>query len=282
MRLRAFFGFTSGVLLLGTLMYCSPSTTTGGDPDAGVCEPDAGGAYCPCDPNTYKPSDCYTGPVGTNGKGICKAGKRTCNAGVLSACVGEVLPKEETCNYADDDCNGVADDLPELAGADPIAYCNSPACDPTFRDAGIFCFSGDLGICGAGRKTCAPGAAQGMPTGCQSFIKAGVPEECNGVDDDCNGSVDDGLLGTMGACDVPGKKGECAKGESDCVNGVVGCAQQVYPATETCNGKDDNCDGIIDNVGSCSVAGEKCCRDINSSYAYCEDSSWWSYYDICN
>ena len=281
MRLSVLLGVGAGTLLLGTLLYCSPGATTGGNSDAGVCDPDSG-TNCPCDSNTYKPSDCYSGPKGSNGKGICKAGKRTCTAGVLSACIGEVLPQPEVCNYADDDCNGLADDVPELQDAAPIAYCNSSACDPTFRDAGIYCFTADLGICGAGRRTCAAGAAHGAPTGCEAFIKAGVPEECNSIDDDCNGQVDDGLIGTLGECNVTGKKGECKKGQNDCIDGGVECTQQVQPTTETCNAKDDNCDGIIDNFGSCTGSGEKCCRDVNSTYAFCETSSSWAYYDICN
>ena len=246
MRFRVFLGVSAGTILLGTLMYCSPtSSTSGNSSDAGVCDPDTG-AYCPCDPNTYKPSDCYTGPKGSNGKGICKAGKRSCTpAGTLTDCAGEVLPKTEICNYADDDCNGVTDDVPELRDAAPIAYCNSSACDPSFRDAGIYCFTADLGICGAGRKTCAGGAAQGAPTGCESFIKTGAPEECNNIDDDCNGAIDDGIP-DQGECDADGGVGNCAKGVGTCKAGVIECPNNE-PSAEKCNGKDDDCNGKTDD-----------------------------------
>src|SRR5689334_4001756 len=127
----------AAILGAGFLTYCTPETTTG-DTDAAVCDPDSG-ANCPCDPS-FKTVECYTGPKGTNGKGICKTGKRSCVNGLLTACVGEVLPKEEVCNLADDDCNGKADDVAELANIQPIANCNSPACSPGFVDAGIECF----------------------------------------------------------------------------------------------------------------------------------------------
>ncbi len=61
-------------------------------------------------PNIGQP--CYTGPNGTIGVGICKAGKYTCdgNSGIM--CSGEVTPKPfDFCgNDKDDNCDGVVDD----------------------------------------------------------------------------------------------------------------------------------------------------------------------------
>src|SRR5262245_34186590 len=81
-----------GAVAIGSLMYCSPVRSFVND-DAGTVVCKEGGEGCPCDPAVFKPVDCYEGPRGTNGKGICKTGKRTCTAdGTLTACVGEVLP----------------------------------------------------------------------------------------------------------------------------------------------------------------------------------------------
>src|SRR5262245_43811720 len=52
----------------------------------------------------------YTGPAGTNGKGICRAGVQYCIDGVWQACLGEVAPLSESCNLVDDDCNSSIDD----------------------------------------------------------------------------------------------------------------------------------------------------------------------------
>ena len=190
---RTFALVLGGALVTGFMVHCAPTTTTGGDPDAAVCDTTTG-ANCPCDPATYKPSDCYEGPKGTNGKGICKAGKRTCANGLVTTCVGQVLPKTETCNLADDDCNGVADDLPEFANVTPIAFCTSPACSPSYFDAGIECYGSEKkGICAAGKKACAPALTGGQPNGCEPFpgIRP-IQEICdNKIDDDCNGIVDD-------------------------------------------------------------------------------------------
>ncbi len=57
---------------------------------------------------------CYSGPAGTMGMGACRAGTRTCMAGMpatFGACVGEVLPRTEVCgNGVDDDCDGMTDE----------------------------------------------------------------------------------------------------------------------------------------------------------------------------
>ena len=79
---------------------CSPNNN---DTDAGdggpACDPDSGDpAGCPCDPNS-KTVDCYTGPPGTNSKGLCKTGKRSCTPqGTYTLCEGEVTPQPELCD----------------------------------------------------------------------------------------------------------------------------------------------------------------------------------------
>jgi hypothetical protein len=55
--------------------------------------------------------NCYAGPAGTSGRGICRAGTETCSAGRWGACAGQVLPRAESCNRMDDDCDGRVDDM---------------------------------------------------------------------------------------------------------------------------------------------------------------------------
>ncbi len=63
---------------------------------------------------------CYTGPAGTQGIGLCKAGMQACAAdgsGFLD-CVGEIVPSAENCAAPEDeDCNGIA----PACGGDLIA-----------------------------------------------------------------------------------------------------------------------------------------------------------------
>jgi hypothetical protein len=57
---------------------------------------------------------CYTGPKGTEGVGICKAGTQACRGGAWSLCVGQLLPQAEVPNGEDDNCNGKIDDVWEV------------------------------------------------------------------------------------------------------------------------------------------------------------------------
>lgn len=81
---------------------------------------------CDCTPGTTRA--CYTGPAGTQGVGICRAGSQTCvsgSGGVGSAwgsCSGQTLPGTETCNGLDDNCDGRVDE----AACGPSVMCPAP------------------------------------------------------------------------------------------------------------------------------------------------------------
>ncbi|MFT7582457.1 MAG: hypothetical protein ACI9MR_004139, partial [Myxococcota bacterium] len=57
---------------------------------------------------------CYDGAVGTAGTASCMAGTATCAGGSLGPCVGQTLPTSETCDTADNDCDGIVDDKTSL------------------------------------------------------------------------------------------------------------------------------------------------------------------------
>ncbi|MEM1029637.1 MAG: hypothetical protein AAGN82_04765 [Myxococcota bacterium] len=63
---------------------------------------------CACEPGVA--ADCYGGPDGTLGVGICRRGRRDC-ATPDAVCTGEVTPVLEACgNERDDDCDGSVDE----------------------------------------------------------------------------------------------------------------------------------------------------------------------------
>ena len=67
----------------------------------------AGGGATMCAAGTTK--SCYSGPKGTEGVGICKAGEQVCrgDGAGYEECSGEVTPKVESCAGAEDeDCDG--------------------------------------------------------------------------------------------------------------------------------------------------------------------------------
>ena len=71
-----------------------------------LCDPVSGCAHVA----NHFARPCYGGPAGTADVGACRSGLETCSAGGLGACVGQVTPGAETCNGADDDCNGLTDE----------------------------------------------------------------------------------------------------------------------------------------------------------------------------
>lgn len=72
---------------------------------------------------------CYTGPEATVGVGVCQPGEQVCNMGdwygtlqsgqyVSGACGGEILPTDEICDGADNNCDGVVDYGEEIPDTD--------------------------------------------------------------------------------------------------------------------------------------------------------------------
>lgn len=148
------------------------------------------------------------------GKGACAntKGFTVCGVDGQATCdVKAFPPQKETCNGADDDCDGDTDE-----------------------------FQGEL-TCGVG--ACAvttDKCIDGIPQECTP-AQPGT-EVCNGIDDDCDGLADDHLGFTTcgtGACETAVVN--CVEGApQDCIPGV--------PGTEVCNDIDDDCDGALNNV----------------------------------
>lgn len=87
-----------------------------------------------CSPGTTKP--CYEGTAGTEGKGICVGGTATCDpdGSKWGACVGQVVPKAETCAATEDeDCDGLDCVMWAHAYGDPLLgqHIEAIAKDPT-------------------------------------------------------------------------------------------------------------------------------------------------------
>jgi|GEM_PF-1953096 len=142
---------------------------------------------------------CYTGPAGTSGVGICKPGKKTCDAtGHYGPCTGDVTPgKSENIfnsnctDGLDNDCNGLKD-CQELG-----CLLLSSSCAPTVCTAGATqsCYTGPsgtsgVGVCKAGSQTCASDGKSWGP--CTGQVTPGSEGAActDGLDNDCNGLVD--------------------------------------------------------------------------------------------
>ena len=164
---------------------------------------------------------CYTGTKGCTRQsggnytcvGPCKAGIKSCQSGKWTSCVGEVNSQKEVCDYKDNDCDGVVDNM----GGTCTASC------------------GLVGkpFCRYNKYHC---------------VVANPPAEiCDGKDNDCDGQVDETFLKHRKACVPPNAIGECKNSGmyTACNNGSLVCSPGSKK-TETCNSKDDDCDGLID------------------------------------
>jgi hypothetical protein len=155
------------------------TTTSAGGAGGAVATGGAGGAPQVCQPGAM--TGCYTGPAGTEGVGVCKAGTQTCAPDGMSwgPCDGQVLPSPETCKTpVDDDCNGVANE----GGLD----C---ACKPGSTQS---CYDGppgteNVGICASGTATCANDGTGWGP--CIGEILPAVENCLAAADEDCDGKA---------------------------------------------------------------------------------------------
>ena len=144
----------------------------------------------------------------------------------------------ETCDGADEDCDGVVDE--DL----------SRECYPAHPD------TRGVGRCRPGVVTCVAGEFGA----CQAAITP-RDEVCDLRDDDCDGQVDEDDPGGGAPCETGGL-GRCALGQVTCVAGRLDCVQVGQEADETCNLDDDDCDGEVDE--GTQACGEGVCRRVVS------------------
>ena len=155
----------------------------------------------------------------TGQPGVCAAGNTQCSGGALS-CVSVQGPSPETCDNADNDCDGQTDE-------------GNPG-------GGGSCSTGQPGVCSGGTLQCGGGSLSCVANNGPSA------ETCNNQDDDCDGLIDEGNPGGGGSCST-GQPGICAAGTLQCGGGSLSCVANNSPTTEICgNNADDDCDGQTD------------------------------------
>jgi len=201
--------------------------------------------------------ECFSGAANAifkvdNDKSICVKGTQSCMGGEFwSSCDGEVVPRTETCNGIDDDCDGLVDNGFFIGQACVVGrgICQRTGVYKCNENGTVDCVNPDGSLVEAG---------------------VGTNELCDNIDNNCNGIVDEGF--TLGA--------PCNSGMGVCrVRGVTVCSEDgltvscngtpTEPGVEICGDDlDNNCDGRVDNVdglGATCTTGEGICqvRGIN-------------------
>ncbi len=179
--------------------------------------------------------ECYGGPAGSENVGPCRVGLESCSGGRWPGfCVGDIVPRVDSCNQADDDCNGIIDDGGEVgevctgsngcAGAKACdaggsVRCFAPSkneCDlcggPDVINVGDECMS-DQGCIGG--FVCAPDAnfsvcvtpVQNECGLCGGPAVSGLTDACMSADS-CPGMVVCSDAGDAPVCNAP-LKNEC-------------------------------------------------------------------------
>lgn len=224
---------------------------------------------CPCIDGALQLCSSVGDPASLTIEMICEPGIQYCIAGVWSdECIGEVGPREETCNGLDDDCDGAIDEglLNPLGECDDGTPPPPEDCGPTGEGNGID-DNGD-GDVDEGCSCVVPEYDPDLPRRGQPCYGGPIYTLGVGV---CHGGTRDCIGGTWGACEgqvVPSDE-VCGDEEDNDCDGFVDetCPDCTEPVDEVCDFRDNDCDGLIDEgvrngCGGCGeVAEDEICDD---------------------
>lgn len=181
---------------------------------------------------------CYTGPTNTRNESPCKDGKQVCGPdGKFGPCMDERTPVAETCanEGADDDCDGVKDDVPK----------RGTSCSDSSTGMGV-CRANATWQCQVGSEVCLNGM---MAT----EICAG-----NNADEDCDAKVDEGF-------DLQTDEMNCGSCGNRCGAGLT-CCRGACVSTATSNSNCGMCGAICGPGLTCCGSG---CVNLKTNASNC-------------
>jgi hypothetical protein len=199
-------------------------TTSCGTAGTRTCPPEGDGACAPpaetcdgadqdCDAAIDEGFECTGSGTRACVTSCGSAGTQACAGCAWGACVAPA----ESCNGADDDCDGAVDD-------------------------GFACALGSSGAC---PTACGSTGSRSCTAACGWDLCTPPPEICNGVDDDCDTTCDDGFTccrGTTRDCSTLGFHAGAAVCSGDCsswdTSTCTNCGNGTRNPGEACDGAD--------------------------------------------
>ncbi|MBU1244225.1 SUMF1/EgtB/PvdO family nonheme iron enzyme, partial [Myxococcota bacterium] len=234
------------------------------------------------------------------GVGACTGGTEYCSAGIWGpTCVGEVLPRTETCDGADNDCDiGIDEDFNFDSDLNYCGSCTNSCL--TNRPSNSYPINCSAGTC---QYACSYGyhdinldlntlgmAGDGCEYACEPSASTGI-EFCDGIDNDCDGATDEvadlvappaGYCRTGGGCGLTvtttcqifdgSKQWVCNYPAA--VERIANSPNLVKGFETLCDNLDGDCDGNPDddfypvkgsacldtNLGICQGSGTYACK----------------------
>ncbi len=167
----------------------------------------------------------------------------------LATIIGGAI-KPESCDNADNNCNGCSDEgFTHYCNDQPVA---SNCCAWTTKAERAACLSSYTGSITAASPQgnlellpCATPADQTCPAQWSCFNPG---ERCDSVDNNCVGGVDEGVTRCGSPLHCPGAE-VCDGQDNDC-NGIIdenNVCGVCIPSPEICDGCDNDCDGLTDD-----------------------------------
>lgn len=236
---------------------CQQTTSAGGK-SALQCMPAPGiggvAAECTCSPAARLAQLGTTCFANNGGGGACQ-GVRQCSDDGLTSC--SALVKPETCNGADDDCDGETDE----ASCDDKNACTTDTCGP-----GGCSHTPTAGSCDADGNPCTVNDA------CDAgACKAGAPKLC----DDGNSCTLDVCSPAQGCVYTPDNGVGCSDGDP-CTVGDLCQNSQCQPGAPKLCGAGDAC-----NTPACNATSGQCEPKPKAAGTLCDDGSACTTGDAC-
>ena len=155
----------------------------------------------------------------------------------LSNIIGGSI-KPETCDNADNNCNGCTDEgFNHYCNTPPVAGSCCAWATPAQRTGCLTNYQSSITAANPqGNLALLPCTTAAQSTDPVAWLCYDPGEKCDSVDNNCSSGIDEG---------------------------ITKCGSPLHcPQAETCNGQDDNCDGVIDEGGicpnACSPSAEVC------------------------